>query len=320
VITGFVFEKLKKKPAILILTLLIVIDLWTVDRRYLDADRFERPSIIQKAYIPSAADALILKDQSDFRVLNFTASTFNDNSPTSYFHKSIGGYHGAKMERYQELIDTVLSRNMELIQAVGGNAKTMEEFQSAFKGTSALNMLNTKYLIYNAVAPPLANPYALGNAWFVEKPVIVDNANKEISLINTLDPSKEAIIDKIFQNQIVKSAYPVLENEKIDLVSYQPDELIYKYSAKEEKLAVFSEIYYPAGWKSYIDGKESKYFRTNYVLRGMIVPAGDHEIKFTFKPASYIIGNKISLGSSLLLILLTVGYFLYKFKMKPKAV
>ncbi len=150
--------------------------------------------------------------------------------------------------------------------------------------------------------------------------MIVDNANKEISLINTSDPSKEAIVDKIFQNQIVKSAYPVLENEKIALVSYQPDELIYKSSAKEEKLAVFSEIYYPAGWKSYIDGKESKYFRTNYVLRGMIVPAGDHEIKFTFKPASYIIGNKISMGSSLLLILLTAGFFLYKFKMKPKAV
>lgn len=319
-ITGFVFEKLKKKSAILILTFLIVIDLWTVDRRYLDADRFERPSIIQKGYIPSVADVQILKDQSDFRVLNFTASTFNDNSPTSYFHKSIGGYHGVKMERYQELIDSALYRNLELIQAVAQNAKSLEEFQSAFKGTYALNMLNTKYLIYRVEAPPLANPYALGNAWFVEKPVIVENANKEISLINTLDPAKEATIDKIFQNQITKASYPVMENEKINLVSYQPDELIYKSSAREEKLAVFSEIYYPAGWKSYIDGKESKYFRTNYILRGMIVPAGDHEIKFTFKPASYIIGNKISLVSSLLLILLTAGYFLYKFKMKPKAV
>ena len=319
VILAFIFEKLRKGPAILVLTLLLVIDLWTIDRRYLNADRFERPSIIQKSFVPSAADALILKDQSDYRVLNFTASTFNDNSPNSYFHKSIGGYHGAKMERYQELIDTALNRNMELIQAVGGNAKTMEEFQSAFKGTSALNMLNTKYLIYNADAPPLANPYALGNAWFVEKPVIVENANKEISLINTLDPAKEATVDKIFQNQIAKSAYPVLENEKIDLISYQPDELVYKSSAKEEKLAVFSEIYYPAGWKSYIDGKESKYFRTNYVLRGMIVPAGDHEIKFAFKPSSYIVGNKISLASSIVLILLLAGYFLMQFKNKSKS-
>jgi hypothetical protein len=320
VILAFVFEKLRKGPAILILTLLLVIDLWTVDRRYLDADRFERPSIIQKTFAPSVADAIILKDQSQYRVLNLTTSPFNDNSPTSYFHKSIGGYHGAKMERYQELIDTAINHNLELIQTVGGTAKSLEEFQSAFKGTSALNMLNTRYLIYNPEAPPLLNPYSLGNAWFVEKPLIVENANQEISLINTMNPAKEAAIDKIFQNQVVKSSYPVLENEKIDLVSYQPDELVYKSSAKEEKLAVFSEIYYPKGWKSYVDGKESKYFRTNYVLRGMVVPAGDHEIKFTFRPASYIIGNKISLVSSLLLILLTAGYFLYKYKMKPKAV
>jgi len=117
----------------------------------------------------------------------------------------------------------------------------------------------------------------------------------------------------------MKSLYPVLENEKIELVSYQPDELLYKYSAREEKLAVFSEIYYPAGWKCFIDGKESKYFRTDWVLRGMVVPAGDHEIKFTFKPASYYIGNKISLASSVLLILLCAGYFFTKFNRKSKS-
>ena len=166
---------------------------------------------------------------------------------------------------------------------------------------------------------PLINPNALGNAWFVEKPVIVENANKEISSVNTFDPSKEAIIDNIFKDQITKSSYPVLENEKIELVSYQPDELVYKYSAREEKLAVFSEIYYPAGWKCYIDGKESKYFRTDWVLRGMVVPAGDHEIKFIFKPASYYTGNKISLASSVLLILLFAGYFFTKFNRKSKS-
>src|SRR5664280_888995 len=116
-----------------------------------------------------------------------------------------------------------------------------------------------------------------------------------------------------------KSSYPVLANEKIELTSYQPDELLYKSHATEEKLAVFSEIYYPAGWKCYIDGKESLYFRTDWVLRGMIVPAGDHEIKFTFKPVSYYVGNKISLASSLLLILLAGGYFYAKFKIKSKS-
>ena len=135
---------------------------------------------------------------------------------------------------------------------------------------------------------------ALGNAWFVETPVMVENANKEISAINNLNPAKEAVIDNVFKDQITKSSFPVSENEKIELVSYKPNELIYKYSALNEKLAVFSEIYYPAGWKAYIDGKESKYFRTNYVLRGMVVPAGDHEIKFSFRPSSYIVGNKIS--------------------------
>jgi uncharacterized membrane protein YfhO len=166
---------------------------------------------------------------------------------------------------------------------------------------------------------PEINKNALGNAWFVEKPVMVENANKEISAINRINPVKEAAIDVVFKDQITKPTYPILENEKIEIVSYQPDELIYKYSAKEEKLVVFSEIYYPAGWKSYIDGKESKYFRADYVLRGMVVPSGDHEIKFTFRPSSYIVGNKISLASSIVLVLLLAGYFLMQIKNKSKS-
>jgi hypothetical protein len=318
-ILGLLFDKLKKSHAVIILTVLIVLDLWTVDKRYMNADRFERTAIIQKTFAPTAADSYILKDPSVYRVLNLTVSPFNDNSPTSYFHKSIGGYHGAKLERYQELIDTSINHNLQLIQLAGNNAKTLEDFQSVFSGTAALNMLNTKYVIYNPDAPPLINNNSLGNVWFVEKPVMVDNANKEISAINSLNPSKEAIIDNIFKGQITKSFYPVLENEKIELISYKADEMTYKCSAREEKLAVFSEIYYSAGWKAYIDGKESKYFRTDYVLRGMVVPAGDHEIKFAFKPSSYIVGNKVSLASSVLLILLFAGYFGVKLKMKPKA-
>jgi hypothetical protein len=298
---------------------LIVFDLWTVDKRYLNADRFEKPAVIQKSFTPTAADAIILKDKSIYRVLNLTVSTFNDNSPTSYFHKSIGGYHGAKLKRYQEFIDTALNKNFELIQAVGGNAKSLEEFQSVFNSTFALNMLNTRYVIYNPDAPPLVNQNALGNVWFVEKPVMVENANKEISSLNYFNPAKEVLIDKEFKDQITKSSYPVLENEKIELISYQPDKLVYRYSAREEKLAVFSEIYYPAGWKSFIDGKETKYFRTNFILRGMILPAGDHEIIFAFEPASYIAGNKISLASSILLIIMIAGYILTRMLRKPKA-
>lgn len=314
VIFGYVTGKLKKELSVILIGGLILIDLWTVGKRYLNADRFENISAIQKTFVPSKADAFILQDPSQHRVLNLTVSTFNDNSPTSYFHKSVGGYHGAKMERYQELIDTSLFKDLSLIS----QTKTLDELQAALKGAVALNMLNTKYVIYNPEAPALVNPNALGNAWFVEKPLIAENANQEISAINKLDPSKEAVIDKKFKSQVTKASYPVSQDEKIDLVSYKADELVYRASAKEEKLAVFSEIYYPAGWKCYIDGKESEYFRTNYVLRGMIVPAGDHEIRFSFKPDSYITGNKISLGSSIVLILLFAAYFIYNRIFKPK--
>ena len=314
-IVGFTYNKLQKGYTIFLLTILIVFDLWGVDKRYLNADRFERPAVIQKSFTPTAADAFILKDPSIHRVLNLTASTFNDNSPTSYFHKSIGGYHGAKLKKYQELIDTALIRNFTMIQ----NAKSIDDLQLIINSSQALNMLNTKYIIYNPEAPPMTNPNALGNAWFVEKPLMVENANKEISAINYFDPSKEAIINNAFKDLITRTSYPVSENDKIELVSYQPDELHYNYSAKEDKLVVFSEIFYPKGWKCYLDGIESRYFPADYLLRGMVVPAGDHEIKFVFAPSSYIIGNKISLASSVLLILLFTGYFLSKLKNKIKS-
>jgi hypothetical protein len=320
VILAFIMDKIRKEYTILIIGMLIIIDLWTVDKRYLNADRFAKPSPIQKSFAPTVADDFILKDPSQNRVLNLAASPFNDNSPTSYFHKSIGGYHGVKMERYQELIDSCIYPELGAFSEAAKKAQSIEELQMALDKTpiSTLNMLNTKYVIYNSSSLPLVNPNALGNVWFVEKPVIVENANKEISSVKSFNPSKEAIINNIFKDQITKSSFAVQENEKIELISYQPDELLYKYSAREEKLAVFSEIYYPAGWKCFIDGKEGKYFRADYVLRGMVVPAGDHEIKFTFKPASYYVGNKISLASSLLLILLCAGYYLTKFRMKSK--
>jgi hypothetical protein len=321
VIFAFINDKLRKEYSILIIAVLVIIDLWTVDKRYLDADRFERPATIQKSFIPTVADAFILKDAGQSRVLNLAGSPFNDNSPTSYFHKSIGGYHGAKMERYQELIDSCIYPELGTFGSAAQKAQSLEELQAALNNTPvpALNMLNTKYVIYNSAALPLINKNALGNAWFAEIPVIAENANSEISLVRSFNPLKEATIDKTFKDQISRMSYPVLENDKISLVSYQPDQLVYKSSAREEKLAVFSEIYYPAGWKCFIDGKESRYFRANWVLRGMVVPAGDHEIKFIFKPASYYMGNKVSLASSILLILLCAGYFFRGYIRKSKS-
>ncbi len=314
-ILGFVSGKLRKEYSILLLALIIILDLWGTGKRYLNADRFERSATIRKSFIPGIADTAILKDQSYYRVLNLSVSTFNDNSPTSWFHKSIGGYHGAKLKRYQELIDSSISRELALF----GSVKSVEELLPLFERTSALNMLNAKYIIYNPDAPPVINSHAMGNAWFVEKPLIVDNANMELASVNRIDPSGVAAIDTRFREQVKESLYPVNGNDKIELVSYQPNELEYKYTAEGEKLAVFSEIYYPAGWKCYIDGKESEYFRTNYVLRGMILPGGTHLVKFSFKPSSYINGNKISLASSILLFLLATGYFFSRFIKRSKS-
>jgi hypothetical protein len=304
-IFAFVSEKLKMNTAIAILGLLVLTDMWTIDKRYLNADHFERPRPIN----PTPADQIIMKDKSYFRVMNLATSTFNDNTPTSYFHHSVGGYHGAKLERYQEFIDSALYRDIDLISAGSRNSKSLEEFLNVFNITQALNMLNCKYVIGNPDGLPLTNSHALGNAWFVPSPVIVANSNEEISMLKKFDPAKEALVDKRFNDQVTAASYPVEQGDTIEFTSYQPNELRYKYSAANEKLVVFSEIYYPAGWKCFIDGKESEHFRTDYILRGMIVPAGQHEIRFSFEPASYITGNKVSLAGSVVLVLLIAGYF-----------
>jgi hypothetical protein len=325
-ILAFISGRLRKEYSILVITLLIIFDLWGAGKRYLDAGRFERPSAIQKSFAPTTADTEILKDNSYHRVLNLSVSIFNDNTPTSWFHKSIGGYHGAKLKRYQELIDSSISRELALFQSAfrsAEQARTINDLipvlMPVFNRTSVLNMLNTKYVIIDPQSPPVINPRALGNAWFAENPVIVENANMELAYTRIINPSSEAVIDARFRDQVTGKSYQVNRNDTIELVSYQPNELEYKYTADGDKLAVFSEIYYPAGWKCYIDGMESEYFRVNYVLRGMILPEGTHQVKFTFAPSSYINGNKISLASSVLLILITSGYFLTRIFRKSKS-
>ena len=168
-VTGFYFEKMKKEYVILLLALLFIADMWFVDKRYLNSDRFMRKDAKARTETPTIADGYILRDSSYYRVLNLSVSPFNDAS-TSYFHKSIGGYHGAKLKRYQELIDTSLLHDINLIQTAGGAAKTLADIENIFGSASGLNMLNTKYIIYNQDNPPLINEHALGNAWFVETP------------------------------------------------------------------------------------------------------------------------------------------------------
>lgn len=310
-IFAYLKGKLKALPAIAAIGALVLLDLWTVDRRYLNSERFDRPVAIEKSFSPTPADAEILKDRSIYRVLNLSYGpglTFNDNTPTAYFHKSVGGYHGAKMQRYQEFIDSALIRSIDLISAAGSNATTVDEFRSVFESTHALNMLNAKYMIYDPNSPPLVNNYALGNAWFVEKPIMVADANEEIIKLNSFDPQKEALIDVKFSSLVGQNSYVKAAGDTISLVSYKPNELVYRYSADGEKLVVFSEIYYPEGWKVFVDGNESSHFRTNYILRGMVVPGSEHEIRFAFEPESYALGNTVSLASSVLLILAFAGY------------
>lgn len=287
-------NKLKLKISVLLIGLLITVDLWTVANRYLnnkkDKGRYihwQKKAEHKNPYKPTYADKIILNDKDpNFRVLNVSVSTFQDAS-TSYFHKSIGGYHAAKMKRYQELIEHQISKN----------------------NINVLNMLNTKYFIVageNKVPMPQKNPNAFGNAWFIDTVVIVNNSDEEILALSDFDPKKEVIVNKDFEEHINKKIFVKDTGEYINLKSYGLDTMIYESNTIRDKLAVFSEIYYPIGWKVYIDGEESNHFRANYVLRAMNIPGGKHEIKFIFEPKSYYIGEKIALSSSILLILLFI--------------
>jgi len=304
-------KKIGLKVAAAILTLLLLIDMWPVAKRYLNRDNFKNVTAKAEPYPMTAADKAILEDKSPgYRVLNLTVSPFNDAS-TSNYHRSIGGYHGAKLQIYSELIEHCLAPEINGFISTFENNRESEglqaELSKSIASANALNMLNTKYIIADPENRPIVNGKALGNAWFVQKVRIAENADEEINMVNDIDPAYEAIIDKKFRDLISKETYPADSAGSITLASYKANELKYDFRASEDQLVVFSEIFYPAGWKSYIDGKEVPHFRTDYVLRGMEVPAGTHEIVFRFEPQSYRTGTKVQIASSILLILLCSG-------------
>ena len=272
-------NSLKSQYVILIVGLLVVCDMWNVNKRYLNDDNFVRKNKVKIPYKPTQADNFILNDKDpNFRVFNSSVSTFNDAS-TSYFHKSIGGYHGAKLKRYQELI----------------------EFHISAGNMNVLNMLNTKYFISRDGKPQL-NSTALGNAWFINNINLVMNADEEIDALKDFDAINTAIVDNRFSNYII----PNLDNSSstIKLDIYKPNYLKYSSESTNDGIAIFSEIYYNQGWDAYIDGVKTDYFRANYVLRALNVPKGNHSIEFKFKPAVYSISENISLASSLILFIL----------------
>jgi len=292
---GFMYEKISKTLLYVGLFLVIIIDMWAIDKRYVGDDNFVSAQQQQNPFTPTKADEMILQDKDpNFRVLNVAVNTFNDAS-TSYFHKSIGGYHGAKMKRYQELIDFQISKN----------------------NMSVLNMLNTKYIIVPSKDQgpiPQMNPNALGNAWFVKSSKIVVNADSEIVALTNFNPANEVIIDKRFEGELKGFNFNVDSTASIKLTEYKPNHLTYQSNANTEQLAVFSEIYYDKGWKAFVDGKLANHFRVNYVLRAMRIPEGKHVVEYKFQPEMYYAGNKVSMISSIILLLLFAGIVVLEIK------
>ncbi len=281
-----------KTPLVLfsVLIMLFLIDMWTVNRRYLNNDSFVRKSVDAVPFQPSVADEIIMKDKDpNFRVFNQTVGNPFADASTSYFHKSLGGYHGAKLRRYQELIDLHLAK---------GNM-------------NVYNMLNTKYFIVpdpQGGQPQMQiNMEALGNVWFVNNARMVNNADEEINALTDFVPTETAVYDKRFASQLEGRIISKDSTATISLTDYKPNHLTYKSQTGSDQLAVFSEIYYDKGWNAYIDGKSAPYFRANYVLRAMIVPTGSHTIEFKFEPKVYATGEKIAYASSILLVLLALG-------------
>ena len=303
-------NKINKSIFLLTLGVLIVADLFPVNKRYLNNDNFERKSKVEHPFQKTAADIAILRDKDpDYRVLDVTKNIFNDAS-TSYYHKSIGGYHGAKLQRYQDLIDNYLGSEIQMLKNTLKNNPTQSSINNTLRSVGVLNMLNTKYIIYNPNADPIVNPFAFGHAWFVTGVKQVKNADGEIAEIGKVNLKTTAVVDDKFAGQLQGKHFEQDYSAAISMVSYAPNHLVYQFNAAKEQLAVFSEIYYNKGWDAFIDGKKVPYLRADYVLRAMVIPAGKHQVEFKFEPSIWSVGNIVSLISSLVLILL-VFFFLF---------
>ncbi|WP_278623020.1 YfhO family protein [Parabacteroides gordonii] len=287
------------------IALLILADLWTVDRRYLNDRNYvkEKP---QDTYQESVADKEIFKDTDEsFRVFGLNNPWQDTN--VSYFHHSIGGYHAVKLRRYQELIDHRLDLEYRNIVGALQKAQSIDDIMSVLAASPSLNMLNTRYIIYNPDQVPIRNPYAFGNAWFVDQVEIVENADAEIEALNTINPLETAVVDKRFVKDLEGFTPHKDSTASIVLEKYRPNRLTYKTKADSDQLAVFSEIYYQPGWKATIDGKEAPHFRTDWILRGMVIPAGEHTVVFEFYPDTYVLAANVSSYSSFLILLLLIA-------------
>ena len=312
VIWAWMIQKIKSTHVVIVMGLLILADMWTVDKRYLNNDHFVKQREFNNQYQPRPVDQAILADKDpNYRVLDISVNTFND-SHTSYHHKTIGGYSAAKLQRYQDIIDYFIYPEMQSIGKTLESSPTLSAMEESLSKQTVLNMLNTKYVIVHANFAPVNNKYAYGNAWFVKDYELVNTPDEELLGLKQIDPRESAVISKEFESVIQDKGFNFDENATIQLTSYAPNKLEYKTSAANEQLAVFSEIYYPKGWNVYIDGNKTDLLRADYILRAVIVPAGEHTVTFEYKPESYYMGARISaISSSLLLLALLGGIVFY---------
>ena len=283
----FVADKLKTTAALAVLGGLILIDLWPVNKRYFGNDNFVNEKDKKSYFNKYGYESQILQDTDpDFRVLNLTTNTFND-ARTSYYLKSVGGYHAAKLRRYQDLIDEHISRGH----------------------INVLNMLNTKYIIQQTEngATPMLNADAWGNCWFADSLIVAQSPREECDALNNIQSASTIVTDAKFSNLVQNFNSEPDNAASIRLTSYAPDELEYTSKSSLDKTAVFSEIYYPYGWNAYIDDKPAEIFRANYVLRALNIPAGEHQIRFEFRPDSVYKGDKISMAFVILMLAFVAG-------------
>ena len=314
---AYKLKKLRADYMIAALLVLCLVDMWQVDKRYLNDEMFVPKSERDMPQQPTATDIEINKDKSlDYRVLNFASNTFNENE-TSYFHKSIGGYHPAKLRRYQEMIDAYIvpemQKAMQAIAAKGGNMQQVD----GVKLFPVLNMLNTKYFIFplqGGATMPLKNIYAQGNGWFVDKIDYVADANAEYAEVGKIDVRHEAVADKQFE-AVLGQAKANDSTATVKLDKYEPNNLQYTVNSKNGGIVVFSEIYYP-GWKATVDGQSVELGRVNYILRAVNVKPGKHTVVLDFHPTSISTTETIAYISIVILLLAIVGAGYMEWKKK----
>ncbi|WP_276345763.1 YfhO family protein [Daejeonella sp. JGW-45] len=292
-IWALINKKLNTQLVFILLAAVILGDMWNIDQRYLNNSKFVEKNVLAQQFQPRDVDQMIMRDTSHFRVFDLSQGSPFLNSAPSYFHKSLGGYHAAKLKRYQELLD--------------------KQFNGAIN-EDVLDMLNTKYVITSdetGQKQTIQNrATAAGNAWFVSNVTYVKNADQEMSAISSFDPKKVMIVSEEFKSLIDEKRIGYDANAFIRLTSYHPDLMTYEYSSGKDVLAVFSEIYYDKGWNAYVDGEKIPYFRADYLLRAAQLPGGNHKLEFRFEPASYYTGEIISLIASILLVL-ALAYAIY---------